>query len=58
MYRINDFYRYLFFMQLNKGDKEKAQIYLNKIRAFSVILEDPLDLVMEDLLQLVLLESN
>lgn len=52
LYRINDFYRYLFFMQLNKGDKEKAQIYLNKIRAFSVILEDPLDMVMEDLLQL------
>lgn len=52
LYRINDFYRYLFFMQLNKRDGEKAQTYLDKIRAFSVIIEDPLDLVMEDLLQL------
>ncbi|MCH7321435.1 helix-turn-helix domain-containing protein [Solibacillus sp. MA9] len=52
LYRINDFYRYLFFMQLNKRDGEKAQTYLDKIRAFSVILQDPLDLVMEDLLQL------
>lgn len=52
LYRANDFYRYLFFIHVMKGDGEKAKYYLTKIQALSVILEDPLDIVVENLLQL------
>lgn len=50
---MNDFYRYLFFMSVMNDDGEKALTYLTKIQAFSVILEDPLDMAVENLLQLV-----
>lgn len=53
LYRVNDFYRYLFFMSVMNDDGEKALTYLTKIQAFSVILEDPLDMAVENLLQLV-----
>ncbi|MGN7478903.1 helix-turn-helix domain-containing protein [Solibacillus silvestris] len=52
LYRMNDFYRYLFFIHVMKGEGEKALDYLMKIQAFSVILEDPIDLAIEGLLQL------
>lgn len=51
-YRLNDFYRFLFFIHCSKGDAEKSQHYLQKLYYMSKLTEDPFDEVFYDLLTL------
>ncbi|ATP39816.1 transcriptional regulator [Solibacillus sp. R5-41] len=53
LYRLNDFYRFLFVIHCSKGDAEKSRYYLKKISAFTEILEEPAEAVIEQLLNLV-----
>lgn len=52
IYRLNDFYRFLFVSYCEEGNVEKANYYLDKIRAMTSILEDPFELFIEQLLTL------
>lgn len=53
VYRLNDFYRFLFFIHCSKEEGEKASYYLKKIRAFAEIMEDPNETLMEQLVTLL-----
>lgn len=53
VYRLNDFYRFLFFTHCSKEEEEKAYYYLKKIRAFAEIMEEPNETVMEQLVTLL-----
>ncbi|MER2037110.1 MAG: helix-turn-helix transcriptional regulator [Solibacillus sp.] len=57
LYRVHDFYRYLFFINVMKEDGEKALEYLKKIEAFSIIFEDPIEVVIVELAQLIYLNN-
>ncbi len=41
LYRLDNFYRFLFFVQLFNNEGEKSLYYLKKLRAFAEIMEDP-----------------
>lgn len=43
LYRLNDFYRFLFFVNVFNDEAEKSLYYLRKLRAFGEILEDPIE---------------
>lgn len=51
-YRLNEFYRFLFFIHCSKEEGERAFYYLKKMRAFVEIIEDPAETVMEQILTL------
>ena len=51
-YRLNDFYRFLYYLNLQKLDQEKCDYYYKKMQAFMVIMEDPLEEIMVELLYL------
>lgn len=51
-YRLNEFYRFLFFIHCSKEEGEKAFYYLKKMRAFVEIMEEPAETVMEQILTL------
>ena len=51
-YRLNEFYRFLFFIHCSKEEGEKAFYYLKKMRAFVEIMEEPAETVMEQILSL------
>ena len=51
-YRLNDFYRFLFFTHLQKGEWDKCLDYLKKSEAFLVVMEDPIEEIMVFFLQL------
>lgn len=53
VYRLNDFYRFLFFIHCSKEEGEKASYYLKKIRAFAEIMEEPSETIMEQLVTLL-----
>lgn len=53
VYRLNDFYRFLFFIHCSKEEGEKANYYLKKIRAFAEIMEEPSETIMEQLVTLL-----
>ena len=53
LYRLNDFYRFLFFIHCSNQEGEKAHYYLKKLRAFVEILEDPPEIVMEQIFTLI-----
>lgn len=54
-YRLTDFYRFLFFTHLQKGEWEKCEYYLKKSEAFLIVMEDPLEEFMVFLLKLLAL---
>ncbi|MEC1177897.1 helix-turn-helix transcriptional regulator [Metasolibacillus meyeri] len=49
LYRFNDFYRLLFFINCSKGDAEKSKYYLNKLRLFMELFENPFDEILHSL---------
>lgn len=49
LYRFNDFYRLLFFINCSKGDAEKSKYYLNKLRLFMELFENPFDEILYSL---------
>lgn len=49
-YRLNDFYRFLYYLNLQKLDREKCDYYYKKMKAFMVIMEDPIEEIMVELL--------
>ncbi len=51
-YRLNDFYRFLFFTHIQKGEWEKSLHYLKKSEAFLVVMEDPFEDIMVFILKL------
>lgn len=53
VYRLNDFYRFLFFIHCSKEEGDKASYYLKKIRAFAEIMEEPSETIMEQLVTLL-----
>lgn len=53
IYRLNDFYRYLFAQHSADGNAEKSSYYLRKIKALASVLEDPIDLVYIEFLELL-----
>ena len=57
IYRLNDFYRFLFVNYCVEDNVEKANYYLDKIRAMTSILEDPIELYVEQLLTLFYINS-
>ncbi|MEK4425012.1 helix-turn-helix transcriptional regulator [Solibacillus sp. FSL K6-1523] len=57
LYRLNDFYRFLFVIHCSKGDAEKSRYYLKKISAFTEILEEPAENVIEQLMNLIYLNQ-
>ena len=52
-YHIDDLYRFLFFIHCDNKDKEKCNYYLDKVKAFANILEDPSNDLIVQLLQFV-----
>lgn len=57
IYRLNDFYRFLFVSYCEEENVEKANYYIDKIRAMTSILEDPIELYVEQLLTLFYINS-
>lgn len=57
LYRLNDFYRFLFIIHCSKGDAEKSRYYLKKINAFTEILEEPGETDTERLMNLFYLNQ-
>lgn len=57
LYRVNDFYRFLFFIHCSKGDAEKSRYYLKKISAFTEIMEEPAEVVIEQYMNLIYLNQ-
>ncbi|MGE7022957.1 helix-turn-helix domain-containing protein [Solibacillus cecembensis] len=57
LYRLNDFYRFLFLIHCSKGDAENSRYYLKKISAFTEILEEPGETDTERLLNLIYLNQ-
>ncbi|MEG0386094.1 MAG: helix-turn-helix transcriptional regulator, partial [Solibacillus sp.] len=57
LYRLNDFYRFLFFIHCSKGDAEKSRYYLKKISAFTEIIEEPAEAVIEQYMNLIYLNQ-
>lgn len=53
LYRLNDFYRYLFFIHSSKQDAEKSNYYLKKIRAFTEIIEEPEEAIVQQIIELM-----
>ena len=53
LYRLNDFYRFLFYIHVLNEEGDKAHYYLKKIHAFAEIMEEPTEYLMEQLLTLV-----
>ena len=49
-YRLNDFYRFLYYLNLQKLDRKKCDYYYKKMQAFMVIMEDPIEEMMVELL--------
>lgn len=53
IYRLNDFYRYLFVQHCTDQDREKSLYYLTKIKALASILENPIDQVYVEFLEIM-----
>lgn len=51
-YRLNDFYRFLYYVSLQRNDIEKVDYYVRKMKDYVQLIEDPLE---EVLLQIILL---
>lgn len=52
LYRINDFYRFIFLNHCADENGEKAAFYLRKIRLLTEVLEDPIEILVEQILTL------
>ncbi|WP_042477306.1 helix-turn-helix domain-containing protein [Bacillus ndiopicus] len=52
LYRLNDFYRFLCYLHCSNGDAEKSYDYLTKMKAFSTVLEDPIDAISTQIMTL------
>ena len=51
-YRISDFYRFIFYVHLQKNENDKCHYYLEKIKLLAELMEDPLELMTKDILVL------
>ncbi|WP_342558382.1 helix-turn-helix transcriptional regulator [Metasolibacillus sp. FSL K6-0083] len=53
LYRLNDFYRFSFYLHCSNGDAQKSHDYLMKMKAYSAALEDSSDAIATQILTLV-----
>lgn len=51
-YRLNDFYRFLYYVNLQSFDVEKMKFYIRKIKDYVRLIEDPLEQLMLDIITL------
>ena len=56
IYRHNDFYRFMYYLSLQQGHREKMAHYLKKMQDFVTLVEDPIEQIMVD--AIVLTYSN
>jgi transcriptional regulator with XRE-family HTH domain len=52
LYRFNDFYRFMFLSHCSNENSEKAVYYLKKIRLLTEVFEDPIEMLVEQILTL------
>ena len=52
LYRFNDFYRFMFISHCSNENEEKAAYYLKKIRLLTEVLEDPIEILIEQIITL------
>lgn len=52
LYRFNDFYRFMFISHSTNENSEKATYYLKKIRLLTEVFEDPIEILVEQILTL------